>query len=55
MKIGQKILLKFKEGKSPTQLINEGYNKNTVYKYWKLFEIWKELSEKSWELVFEGV
>jgi len=58
MKIGQKILLEFKNGKLPKQLIIEGWNKNTVYKYWKIYKNWKELndiiSERLWNLIFES-
>ena len=31
----QEILKKFQEGKTPNDLISQGYNKNTVYKVWK--------------------
>jgi len=50
------ILKEFENGKTPKQLIedNKG-SKNTVYKYWKRYQIYKELQQKLWELVKESV
>ena len=58
MKIGQRILIEFKNGKKPIDLISLGHNKNTVYKYWKSFKEYQELSqivnEKLWNLIYES-
>jgi len=56
MKIGQRILNEFKSGKTATMLLTAKYpaSKNTVYKYWKVYKLYQELSQKLWEIIFEG-
>lgn len=52
MKIGQKILNEFREGKTPKQLIEEGMNKTSVYKYWKVYQEFEELEKKLWNIIW---
>jgi len=46
----------FEQGKTPKQLIQEKKaSKNTIYRYWKRYKLYKELQQKLWELVRESV
>ena len=50
------ILKEFENGKTPKQLIEENKaSKNTVYKYWKRYELYSELKAKLWNLIVESV
>lgn len=53
MRIGQRIMNEFQKEKKPKDLIAEGFNRNTVYKYWKVYQLYSSLSQKLWELVYE--
>jgi hypothetical protein len=48
MKLNPRFLMEeFAKGKTPKQLINSKVaSKNTIYKYWKRYELYKELKEK---------
>jgi hypothetical protein len=48
------IMKEFQEGKSPTELISK-YNKTTVYRYYKRFKLYQELSQKLWDLIVESL
>lgn len=53
---GQRILDQFKEGKEPTDLIEEKFAaKDTIYKYWKKYQVYVNLKEELWKIVYEGV
>jgi len=49
-----KIMEEFKQGRLPTELI-EKYNKTTVYRYWRRFKLYQELSQKLWDLIVESL
>lgn len=54
MRIGQKVLMEFKSGKNPKEVVSNGTaNKNTVYKYWKVFQKYQTLSEILWDIIYE--
>lgn len=57
MKLNPRFLMEeFAKGKTPKQLITEGKaSKNTVYKYWKRYELYNQLKEKLWELIVESI
>jgi len=56
MKLNPRFIMEeFAKGKTPKELIkNEVASKNTIYKYWKRYEIYKELKEKLWEIITES-
>jgi len=46
----------FRKGKKPEGLIKERIcSKNTAYKYWRIFKLYKELNEKLWEIIIESL
>jgi predicted house-cleaning noncanonical NTP pyrophosphatase (MazG superfamily) len=57
MKLNPRFLMEeFAKDKTPKQLIAEGKaSKNTVYKYWKRYELFNQLKNKLWELVVESI
>jgi len=57
MKLNPKFLMEeFRKGKTPEQIIKEKVvSKNTAYKYWRRFKLWKELNEKLWEVIIESL
>ena len=53
-----KILEGFRSGKSPKELIVEGYNKNTTYKYYPIYqrfasvvELHKQAEQQMWSFL----
>lgn len=52
MKIGQEILEEFKKGKRPKDLVAEGRNKTSVYKYWKIYQEYEELVNRLWRIMY---
>lgn len=57
MKLNPKFIMEnFREGKIPEQLIKEKVcSKNTAYKYWRRFKLYKELNEKLWDVIIESI
>jgi hypothetical protein len=50
------ILKEFEDSKTPKQLIQENKaSKNTVYRYWKRYQMYNELKEKLWNMIVESV
>lgn len=48
--------LNFRKGKTPEQIIKEKVtSKNTAYKYWRRFKLYKELNEKLWKIIIESL
>jgi len=56
MKLNPRFLMEeFAKGKIPKELIKQKVaSKNTIYKYRKRYELYKELKEKLWELIIES-
>jgi DNA-binding CsgD family transcriptional regulator len=50
------MLKEIESGKTPKQLIEENKaSKNTVYRYWKRYQMYKELQQKLWDMIVESV
>jgi len=50
------ILKEFENGKTPKDLIKQKKaSKNTVYKYWNRYKLYKELKDRLWNLIVESV
>lgn len=57
MKLNPRFLMEeFAKGKIPKQLIVEGKaSKNTIYKYWKRYELYNRLKQDLWNLIIESI
>jgi len=57
MKLNPRFLLEeFRKGKTPEQAVKDKLaSKNTAYKYWKRYKLYKEMNEKLWEIIIESL